>query len=217
MINTKVFTLIAVLGQAAMAAQAGPYFQNPDNTLLQRDFGYVPVADNPWAPPTMAPAYEPTEVPVYEAPAQDFSQSGSERYITEEELRRLESVTDEASLWHGSTPSVSRPLEQQADAYSSMAYERRQNDDAWGQFDTRDLIGNSGYRPLMGNRYAPYNFGVPGVYPPVPGWGAVMPGAGQTYYPNSVYNLTMPRLDTRTMDGINSGSYLNNSIAPFLY
>ena len=220
MINKRLYRFnagfFAALSMLTHGLSAQPYFQSVDEAQLQESFGYVPASGNPWAPPLQtAPAYEP--------PAQDylppassrqaqatespFAPSAGEHYISEQELRQLERVTDESALW---TDPDSVGGDAFAGVDNSAAPPSAAQEDAWGKLDTQGLIGNSGYRSPPATQYAPYSFGVPGVYPPTPGY-------GQAYQPNRYYNLTMPRLDPRAMDSINSGSYMNNSIAPFLY
>lgn len=220
MINKRLYRfnagLFAALSMLAHGLSAQPYFQSVDEAQLQESFGYVPASGNPWAPPLQtAPAYEPP------APAQDypppassrqaaespFAPSAGEHYISEQELRQLERVTDESALW---TDPDSMGGDAFAGVDSSASSPSAAQEDAWGKLDTQGLIGNSGYRSPPATQYAPYSFGVPGVYPPTPGY-------SQVYQPNRYYNLTTPRLDPRAMDSINSGSYMNNSIAPFLY
>ena len=208
--------LCVVLSMAPHGLYAQQYFQYSDKAQLQESFGYAPASGNPWAPPSQtAPVYEPS-APAYDYPppaasqesaASPFAPPAGEHYISEQELQQLERVTDKSALWID-------PDSKGGDVLSGFdntgSYPSSQQGDAWGKLDTRGLVGNSGYRGPPATQYAPYSFGVPGVYPPTSGY-------SQAYQPNRYYNLTTPRLDPRAMDSINSGSYMNNSIAPFLY
>ena len=206
---------LLVLVACAVPLQAQPYFQYPDAQAAQQDFGYPPSSGNPWAlpAPSAAPAYGAPPVP---EPQQDAAISATtpagERFVSEEEIRRLDRLTRESGIWHDDSAV-------QGDAYWPGPSQSRPatDGDTWGWLDADGLVGDhGGYRPRRPG-YPPYNLGVPGAYPLVPGWNSLMPGSGQMFYPDSARRLTMPRLDTRVMDGINSGSYMNNSIAPFLY
>ena len=168
-----------------------------------------PALANPWAPPSSQ--IHPGAGT--QAPAPVYQQAPAERYISEQELRQLESATagtGDTMADYGETagwpaPQWTPPPQQTAEPPETT----------WGELDTQGLTGPAAYPPASG--MAPGAYRMPGGYPPAPSWYGAMPGPAFPFQPGNVYGLTMPRLDTRAMDAINNGAYINNSIAPFLY
>ena len=165
-----------------------------------------PALANPWAPPSMQMYPDAGG----QAPAPVYQDAPAERYISEQELRQLESAatgTGDSLADYGETAGWPAP---QWSPPPQRAAEPPEN--TWGELDTQGLTG----RPAYPGMATPGTYRMPGGYAP-PSWYGAMPGPAFPFQPGNVYGLTMPRLDTRAMDAINNGAYINNSIAPFLY
>ena len=136
------------------------------------------------------PWYHPPKKPQKKVYPQGHDLPGvnDSRFITPEELSKIEGLSYQSpGMW----------TDNDAQAHS--------NEPAWGRLDTSGLMGQPG-SPLA-RRYAPDS--AYGVYRQQrPEWNNYSPGMMNNYRPDNYMNMYPPQF---------GGSYMNNSLAPFLY
>lgn len=199
-VGTVVFSLVCISGTAI----AANYLQPP---IPGTESGYQftsPDSKNPWAVRAMPEQPRPYPVPAKpelqpntELPGR--TPSATERFISEEELQAIEN-THFQGMW--TDQSEQTPI------------------GTWGQLDTSGLDGSRYGSSRGAGNVSPYRYSQQNSYRAAPSWNTYVPGVDSrsqfgSYTPGRYYDQYTPPMNMN--DGMNSGTYMNNSIAPFLY
>ena len=168
--------------------------------VMNSSYEFKRTGDNPWYTNSWA---DTSKQSPYSQDAQQRPRPQQDKYISAEELEALGNMHAPSAIWSDGN----RYGDSGTDAGGQGV---------WGSLETRDLVRPTSTFNATAGSYAPYAQ-QQYTYQAGPSWNTYVPGVNQTYQSNRYYQQYAPSLNTGKADGLRSGTYLNNSIAPFLY